>query len=331
MVSPSKKIEIIGHRGARAYAPENTLAGYKEALAQGVDSIDVDVVVTADKVLLGYHDLLVNPDILCLTSGIFLANSKAEFIANIKSPDEYLIKNLTLSELKQRFRVRLNPKSAYAKFFPEQKYIPDTQLNTLQEIVDLVDEISNKSVAIQIEVKNSFDHPDWSYTPEELAQIVYNFILKNNLLNRVKVQAFDWRILAHLNQFEPTIKTAYLFTQATVSEWQRLYAHSIIMDVAENMQMKQLQFLPNLVKQLGGYSYEPEDNLLTYEDLKMVKKLGLKVFVWGWPENSGFVYNPELIIKLIGWQIDGFITDKPRDLRELLYKTGYPVPKQFNC
>ena len=62
---------------------------------------------------------------------------------------------------------------------------------------------------------------------------------------------------------------------------------------------------------------------------KLAKKLGLKIFVWGWPEHSGFVYNVDLIVKLINWKIDGFITDKPDELRSLLYKMGYSVPSQI--
>ncbi len=325
------KIEIIGHRGARAYAPENTLPGYKESLAQGVDSIDVDVVVTADKILLAYHDLLINPDILCSVKGEYLAKSKEDFLANLINYDfnNILIKNLSYSELKNNYLVQLNPKSQYAKWFPEQKNITDTRLSSLQEIIDFVNKASDSTLPIQIEVKNSFEHPDWSYPPEELARIVYEFIVKNSLQERIKVQAFDWRILAHLNQYDAKIKTAYLFGPNIDIDWQKLYIDSIVMDVARSMKVKQLQFLPNLVKQLGGYSYEPEDNELTYENVKLVKKLGLKIFVWCCPEHSGFVYNPELITKLVGWQIDGFITDKPRDLRDLLYKMGYSIPKQI--
>lgn len=330
-----KKIAIIGHRGARAYAPENTIPGYAAALAQGVDSIDVDVVVTKDRVLVAYHDLLLNPDILCSAeTGKYLANSKEELmqaIAKHNIPDvdiaRMTIKNITFAELQERFRVKMNPKSPYAKWFPEQKNVPDTKLASLQEVVDFVNIHTNKTIPIQIEIKTNFDFSERCYTPEELANMVYDFIIKNDLVDRIKVQAFDWRILALLNQLDPKIKTAYLFTHTIESDWQKWFADSIVMDVANNMKVRQLKSLLNLVKQLGGYSYEPEDNELTYENVKLAKKLGLKIFVWNWPEHSGFVYNPELIVKLIDWQIDGFITDKPKDLRELLYKLGYNVPK----
>ena len=46
----------IGHRGARAYAPENTLASFKKALEIGVDAVELDVRRTKDNELVVIHD-----------------------------------------------------------------------------------------------------------------------------------------------------------------------------------------------------------------------------------------------------------------------------------
>jgi len=46
----------IGHRGAKAYAPENTLASFKKALDLGVDMIEFDVQITRDKYPVVIHD-----------------------------------------------------------------------------------------------------------------------------------------------------------------------------------------------------------------------------------------------------------------------------------
>jgi len=47
---------IIGHRGAKGLAPENTLAAVKTALNLGVDEIEIDVRVTKDSVVILNHD-----------------------------------------------------------------------------------------------------------------------------------------------------------------------------------------------------------------------------------------------------------------------------------
>lgn len=346
---------IIGHRGSRCHYPENTLLAYKYAIDINVDMVDVDVVVTKDKVLLAYHDLVINPDILCDLSGKYLANSKKEFRARLTKNgeiDKYLIKNLTLAELQNSYRVKLNRNSPYAKFFPEQKDIPETRLSSLQEIVDYVDNLRSKSVdprvreddsrggdscsqkadnlltpkiSFQVEIKNDLEHPEYSYSYQELAKLLYEFITKNNLIDRIKIQAFDWRILVELNCFEPKIKTAYLVAYDFKANWQRWFHDSKIIAkaravIATNGKTLNLTRLDDfsidtnilyLIKELGGYSYEPEDNELTEAEVILAHQLGLKVFIWTWPEHSGFVVNPEVVKRLFSWQVDGFITDAP--------------------
>ena len=68
----------IGHRGARAYAPENTLTSFKKALEIGVDAVELDVRRTKDNQLVVIHDA----DIKRTTDG------------------EGLVSELTLKEIK---------------------------------------------------------------------------------------------------------------------------------------------------------------------------------------------------------------------------------------
>jgi glycerophosphoryl diester phosphodiesterase len=47
---------VIGHRGAMAYAPENTLASFREAKRRGASWVEIDVKLTADGVPILMHD-----------------------------------------------------------------------------------------------------------------------------------------------------------------------------------------------------------------------------------------------------------------------------------
>ncbi len=49
-------MKIIGHRGAKGLAPENTLASFKKALDYQVDEIECDARVTKDQVVILEHD-----------------------------------------------------------------------------------------------------------------------------------------------------------------------------------------------------------------------------------------------------------------------------------
>lgn len=47
---------VIAHRGASAYAPENTMRAFELAARQGADMCELDVQRTADSVLVVFHD-----------------------------------------------------------------------------------------------------------------------------------------------------------------------------------------------------------------------------------------------------------------------------------
>lgn len=51
---------IFAHRGAAAYAPENTLASFKKAIDQGADAIELDAKLSADGYVVVCHDRTLN-------------------------------------------------------------------------------------------------------------------------------------------------------------------------------------------------------------------------------------------------------------------------------
>ncbi|HEY9854311.1 MAG TPA: glycerophosphodiester phosphodiesterase family protein, partial [Stenomitos sp.] len=56
LTAPSDRPLVIGHRGAMAMAPENTLASFREAIAQGADGLECDVHLTRDGQVVVMHD-----------------------------------------------------------------------------------------------------------------------------------------------------------------------------------------------------------------------------------------------------------------------------------
>lgn len=52
----SNPIRVIGHRGAAAYAPENTLASFDEAYALGVYEVELDIQLSKDGKIVLFHD-----------------------------------------------------------------------------------------------------------------------------------------------------------------------------------------------------------------------------------------------------------------------------------
>ena len=57
-------VELHGHRGARGLLPENSIPGFKLAIEAGVDCLEFDVGMTADRKIVIFHNRRLNPDIV---------------------------------------------------------------------------------------------------------------------------------------------------------------------------------------------------------------------------------------------------------------------------
>ena len=54
------KLGVTGHRGCKAYLPENTLMSFREAFRLGVDVLEFDIQLTRDDVMIVMHDDMVD-------------------------------------------------------------------------------------------------------------------------------------------------------------------------------------------------------------------------------------------------------------------------------
>jgi glycerophosphoryl diester phosphodiesterase len=106
LAGAANAFDLQGHRGARGLAPENTLEGFAVALAIGVTTLELDLAMTRDDVLVVSHDHRLNPDHTRGPDGKFL---EAEGLA---------IRSLTLAEVRRYDVGRLKPGSTYAASFP---------------------------------------------------------------------------------------------------------------------------------------------------------------------------------------------------------------------
>jgi glycerophosphoryl diester phosphodiesterase len=79
--------EIIAHRGASAYAPENTIAAFDLAVEQGADALELDVHHSAGGELAVCHDVP-GPGPVCLTLDEVLARygGATRLVLDLKDP-----------------------------------------------------------------------------------------------------------------------------------------------------------------------------------------------------------------------------------------------------
>ena len=117
--------DLQGHRGARGLAPENTIAAFKRALEIGVTTIETDLGITRDGVVVIAHDRRLNPALTRGPDGEWLARAGPA------------IRSLSLAELTPYDVGRLDPASAYAKSWTQQVAADGERFPTLAELFEL--------------------------------------------------------------------------------------------------------------------------------------------------------------------------------------------------
>ena len=192
-------MDLQGHRGARGHAPENTLPGFELAVTMGADTLELDVGVTRDGVVVIHHDRRLNPDV---------ARKNGQWVT-APAPT---IHSLTYEELKAYDVGRIRPGSEYAARFPHQKPIDGTRIPRLADLF-----LQETKVRFNIETKLVPQAPDETLPPEPFARAVIAEVRKAGLAKRITIQSFDFRTLKVVEREAPEIATAYL-TSGTNSD-----------------------------------------------------------------------------------------------------------------
>jgi glycerophosphoryl diester phosphodiesterase len=306
LAAPSFAFDLEGHRGTRGFAPENTLAAFRRAIEIGVTTIETDMAVTKDDVIVISHDPFLNPDVVRGPDGQWLAS---------QGPP---IRTLTLAELRRYDIGRLNPASQYARQFPDQRAVDGERFPQLSELFDL-GKASGKPVRFNIETKitptSGADTPD----PAPFAKLVIAAVRAADLGDRVTVQSFDWRTLIEVKRIAPDIETSCLTIQTKDNDTvqspdggpSRWHAGLDLRDHGGS--------LPALVKAAGCTTWSMFWRNLTSKDFAAAHALGLKVLPWTVNDRSE-------MSRLIDLGVDGIITDYPDRLRSVMAEKKMALP-----
>lgn len=193
-------IDIQGHRGCRGLLPENTIPAFMHALELGVHTLELDVVVTKDKVVVVSHEPFLNHEICSTLSGNEIAKSEER---------NYNIYEMNFADL-IKYDCGLQNHSK----FPEQKNIPTTK-PSLDEMIVASEkkskELNRDLPFYNIEIKRRKEgdlvyHPDY----KEFTDLTMEVILKNNIQDRASVQCFDMEVLQYLNEAYPNQEQVFL-------------------------------------------------------------------------------------------------------------------------
>lgn len=286
---PVQAFDLQGHRGARGLAPENSLPAWRKALEIGVDTIECDMAITRDGVVVVHHDLWLNPDTTRGPDGKWLDK---------RGP---AISELSFEELQKYDIGRLRPGSDYAKPFPDQVPADGTRISRLSDLFELVNKSGNSKVGFDCETKVDPNERAATLPPGDFARRVIAEIRKHGMAERMMVQSFDWSTLQVVQREAPEIRTMYLSSPRTLqpaadgkpSPWlagfgPELHGGSV----------------PKAVKAASGTIWAPNQTYLTPALLAEAHALGISVIPWT-------VNEPAMMAKLIDMGVDGIISDRP--------------------
>ena len=237
--------ELIGHRGARSLFPENTVAGFRAALAAGVRSFETDIAMTRDGVPVLSHDPCLPPDLTRARNGAWLANPGPA------------IHELAFADLAQFDVGRLRPHSRTARRFPRQVPCDGAAIPSLEEVLRL-----HSRARWTLEIKSSPVRPHLTARPEAMAEAVADIVDRVGAAKRVIVQSFDWRGPRHLRRLRPDLAYAWLTARSTRA-WRGGQAR-----------------LPDTVLAEGGGTWSPHFSELTERLLDRARAAGLRIVPW---------------------------------------------------
>ena len=302
----AQAFDLQGHRGARGLAPENTLPAFALALSIGVDTLETDIAITRDGVLVISHDPALNPDITRGPDGQFLS---------ARGPVIWLT---DFAEL-QRYDVgRLKPGTRYAAQFPEQKPHDGARLPKLEDLFALVKKPGHGRVQLALETKVTPTAPDETLAPEPFARALLNAVRDAGLAPRTTILSFDWRTLQVVQREAPEIGTVYLTAQ------QRWLDNVLAGETAASPWTAGFRFadhgsVPKLIKAAGGRIWSCHHADLDAAKVREAHALGLQVLAWT-------VNEPAQISAVMDLGVDGIISDRPDRVRAEMQRRGMPLP-----
>lgn len=267
----------VGHRGTRGMMPENTIPAMIRAIEDGANTLEFDVHITKDGLVVVYHDASFDPAYTTKPDGSEILPAER---------GKYVFYQMNYSEIRP-FRIG---EKAYPKF-PQQQRMR-TYAPLLSEMIDSVEAYSKKHnkppVYYLLEIKSS-EKTDGKEqpAPEEYVEKLMAVKQLKKLKERLLIQSFDIRPLQVLHKTHPKVALGFLTGDKNVSFYQ---------------QLESLGFLPAF--------YNPHFSLVTKELLDYCHGKKMKVIPWT-------VEDLEDMKRLKGMGVDGIITDYPDRINKL--------------
>ncbi|KZM71678.1 glycerophosphodiester phosphodiesterase family protein [Nocardia terpenica] len=319
-LDPHRMVDLQSHRGGRGLLVEESLAAYAHSIEIGVSTLELDIVLTADKAPLIWHDPVIQAEKCADTAPAFPGDPKFPYVGK-------LVHELTYDQVRTLDCNKTLPK------FPEQQPVPGNKIAKLPELFDLVKSYPGAFEALRynIETKIEAEHPEQSATPQEFVDIILDEVNKAAATDKTEIQSFDWSSLPLVKAKNPAIPTVALYDNSTFTPHSRWLGPIHY----EDHKADPLAAVKALGADIASPSYvEPWDTdntfgspgfkmAVTTTDVQKAHNLGLKIIPWS-------INDKPAIAAQIDTGVDGIITDYPNRMREVMQEKGLPLPPAFH-
>ncbi|CAF1530377.1 unnamed protein product [Adineta ricciae] len=305
---------VIGHRGS-AYLPELTLATQSMAHAFGADFIEIDVNLSKDNQLIVIHDLYL--DGVTNVAEIYPGRNRSNGLS-------YVI-DFTLDEIRQltvRERVRpLNGTQIYPLRFPSKSVVP-FRLSTLNETIELLlglNRGTGRQRQLLIEIKKPEYHTE---NNRSISRVVLDTLRAYNLTrptDPVVIQTFHIEELMNIRRnLGSELRLFALMTLNRVGESSSDYDFYRSREGIANLSRTVQALAPD---HLLVVDYDSNGTIVGMSNLtKWAHEYNLQVYPYTFRRDLFPGSSFENLIDYF-WhtvQVDGFITDHPDYVLELL-------------
>ena len=196
----AQEIDIQGHRGARGLMPENSIPGFLKALDYGVTTLELDLAITGDSLVVVSHEPYFSSDFCTDPHGNEIKKSDQKKLNIYQLPYEEI----------KKYDCGLKPHPN----FPDQEKVA-LHKPLLQEVIKAVEKhIKSKTfyeVDYNIEIKSTPAGDDeYHPSPGRFSDLVYNLVDQYLPWDRVIIQSFDFRVLQYWHKNYPQVRLAAL-------------------------------------------------------------------------------------------------------------------------
>ncbi len=299
--------DLQGHRGARGLWPENSLLGFQRAIDMGVSALEFDCAMTRDGVVVVTHDPQLNPDCTRDGGGQFLAGPGAA------------VNSLSFAQLQTYDVGRLRPGSGYAAKYPLQQGVDGLKIPRLEEVLGLVLVRGGGKVRVSLEVKTFPEQPQLTPGPYAFTQAVCAEVERTGCAGIVSILAFDWRVLKAAQELMPSLPRVALSEQQPGEDTVMLGATHPSPWLAGLDAGDFAGSVPRMALAIGAQAWGPNFLDIDAHRVAEAHALGLRVVPFTVNERGDME-------RMLAFEVDGMITDRPDVLRELLTSRGLEVP-----